>query len=133
MPSTLELACEHGEPRGPRACAICRHTGKVERDKAVKQVAEHADGRWFAAAVRVVNELAMHQDTLTADEVLMIVERDGWTTPENRAMGAVMKYCQSKGIIEITDRFEPSSNKRKHASPTRVWRSLIALPQRELF
>jgi hypothetical protein len=47
-------------------------------------------------------------------------------------MGGVMRHAQTKGIIEITDVFEPSHNKRKHASPTRVWRSLIVPAQMEL-
>jgi hypothetical protein len=129
----MELTCTHGEPRGPRACALCRHAGRVARDEAVRAVKDHADGRWFAASVRVVRELAGRQATITADEVLAVVEADGWSTNDNRAMGGVMKHCQSLGLIAITDQFEPSANKRKHASPTRVWRSLVVAPQIGLF
>ena len=124
--------CDHGEPRGARYCALCKRDGMSAKIDAITQVSEHADGTWWAASMRAINHLAKTRDTFTADDVLELVDSQGYKTKENRAMGGVMRHAQNKGIIEITDVFEPSHNKRKHASPTRVWRSLIVPAQMEL-
>ena len=123
--------CNHGEPRGARYCALCKRDGMSAKIDAITQVSEHADGTWWAASMRAINHLAKTRDTFTADDVLELVEAQGYRTKENRAMGGVMRHAQTKGLIEITDVFEPSHNKRKHASPTRVWRSLIVPAQME--
>lgn len=125
--------CEHGEPRGAAACALCRHAGRMLRDEAIERVKIHADGTWRAAAVRAVKLLAQQRETFTADDALEIVTVAGYTTHDNRAMGSVMRQCQGYGYITPTDQFTASTNKRKHASPTRVWRSLIIPPQIGLF
>jgi len=133
--------CDHGEPRGARYCALCKRDGMSAKIDAITQVSEHADGTWWAASMRAISHLAKTRDTFTADDVLELVEAQGYRTKveaqgyrtkENRAMGGVMRHAQTKGLIEITDVFEPSHNKRKHASPTRVWRSLIVPAQMEL-
>lgn len=127
------MTCEHGEPRGQKYCPLCRRAGFVARDEAVTAVSVNSDGTWWAACVRAIKHLAKTNDTFTADDVLEIVDKAGYTTNDNRAMGGVMRECQAKGLIKPTDNFVPSTNKRKHASPTRVWASCIATPQRELF
>jgi hypothetical protein len=99
---------------------------------AITQVSEHADGTWWAASMRAINHLAKTRATLTADDVLQLVEAQGYVTKDNRAMGGVMRHAQVRGLIQITDVFEPSHNKRKHQSPTRVWQSLIVPAQMEL-
>jgi hypothetical protein len=131
-PYKVMMMCDHGEPRGARYCALCKRDGMSAKIDAITQVTEHADGTWWAASMRAINHLAKTRDTFTADDVLELVEAQGYRTKENRAMGGVMRHAQTKGIIEITDVFEPSHNKRKHASPTRVWRSLIVPAQMEL-
>ena len=124
--------CDHGEVRGARFCALCRRDGISLKLDSIKQASDHADGTWWAASMRAIMHLAKTRDTFTADDVLELVEAQGYRTKENRAMGGVMRHAQTKGLIEITDVFEPSHNKRKHASPTRVWRSLIVPAQMEL-
>ncbi len=68
---------------------------------AITQVSEHADGTWWAASMRAINHLAKTRATFTADDVLELVEAQGYRTKENRAMGGVMRHAQTKGIIEI--------------------------------
>jgi len=125
--------CNHGEPRGQKYCPLCRKAGLTARDESITQVTVHADGTWMAAAIRAIKYLASNNDTFTADDALEIVTRDGYTTKDNRAMGGVMRYCENKGYCTPTEQFVRSTNKKKHASPTRVWASLIVPPQRELF
>jgi hypothetical protein len=99
---------------------------------AITQVSEHADGTWWAASMRAITHLAKTRATFTADDVLQLVEDQGYVTKDNRAMGGVMRHAQVRGLIQITDVFEPSHNKRKHQSPTRVWQSKIVPAQMEL-
>lgn len=126
------MECEHGEVRGPRFCAMCRKANFIVKSEAVQAVGEHANGMWWAAACRAVREIATNQSKLTADDVLRLVESWGYTTTDNRAMGPVMNDAKAKGLIRATGTFEPSINKRKHQSPTRVWESLIVPSQIEL-
>lgn len=124
--------CEHGEVRGPRFCAMCRKENYTAKVEAVQAVREHANGLWWAAACRAVREVASKQATFTADEVLRLVESWGYATTDNRSMGPVMNDAKAKGLIKATGEFEPSINKRKHQSPTRVWQSLIVPNQMDL-
>lgn len=117
--------CEHGEVRGIRFCAICRRDQKTAKVEAMETVATHANGFWWAAACRAVKEIAQGKPTLTADDVLALVESWGYVTSDNRALGPVMNDAKFKGLIKATDRFEPSINKRKHQSPTRIWESQV--------
>jgi len=121
--------CEHGETRGARFCALCRRDGISMKLDGIAQSADHADGTWWAASMRAVRHLARTQELLTADDVLQLVEAQGYKTKDNRAMGGIMRHAMNLGLIEITETFEASHNKRKHASPTRVWKSLIVPAQ----
>lgn len=76
--------------------------------------------------------LPAKKPTLTADDVLILVESWGYVTNDNRALGPVMNDAKAKGLIKATGQFEPSINKRKHQSPTRIWQSLILPNQMEL-
>ena len=124
--------CEHGEPKGSRYCALCKRDGMSAKIDAITQVSEHADGTWWAASMRAITHLARTRATFTADDVLQLVQAQGYVTKYNRAMGGVMRHAQVRGLIQITDVFEPSHNKRKHQSPTRVWQSMIVPAQMEL-
>jgi hypothetical protein len=127
-----EMECEHGEVKGPRFCALCRRFNTTAKIDAMDQVATNANGLWWAAACRAVKEIASKQPTLTADDVLILVESWGYVTTDNRALGPVMNDAKAKGLIKATGQFEPSINKRKHQSPTRIWQSLILPNQMEL-
>jgi hypothetical protein len=124
--------CEHGETRGAKFCALCRVEGITLKFDGITQSADFADGTWWAACQRALLHLAQTQDTFTADDVLALVDAQGYTTKDNRALGGVMRNAAIKGIIRETDRFIPSSNKRKHGSPTRVWESCKRPAQIEL-
>lgn len=125
--------CEHGEVRGARFCAICRKSGNTLKMEAMETVQEHANGLWWAAAHRAIKDIATRQMTITADEVLALIESWGYKTNDNRALGPVMNSAKAKGWIKATSTFEPSSNKRKHQSPTRVWESCIMPSEMQLW
>ncbi len=102
--------CDHGEPKGARYCALCKRDGMSAKIDAITQVSEHADGTWWAASMRAINHLAKTRDTFTADDVLELVEAQGYRTKENRAMGGVMRHAQTKEIIEIIWPFNTHKN-----------------------
>lgn len=119
------VECDHGEIRGPRFCAMCRKVNQAIKVEAIEAVANHVNGMWWAAAQRAVKQIAMGNPTLTADDVLRLIESWGHRTTDNRALGPIMNDARAKGLIRASDRFKPSINKRKHQSPTRIWESLI--------
>ena len=101
--------------------------GKQLRDEAIHQVNHAAERHWKFLAMAALMELAQSRAEFTSDDVRETLKRNhpAAHTHEPRAMGAIMKHAQTHGIIEPTDRFINSTIASKHASPTRVWRSLI--------
>lgn len=63
----------------------------------------------------------------TSDDVWARMVDAGGVPPthDNRALGAVMRWAASDGLIAATDRVRPSSRVRLHGSPRRIWRSLV--------
>lgn len=46
-------------------------------------------------------------------------------TPDNRALGAVMRRAATDGLIAATNELRPSQRVSLHGSPRRIWRSLV--------
>lgn len=84
-----------------------------------------ASPMWGYMAINALKRIATANATLTADDVMHELDGGVFHTRDNRAMGAIMKEAQANGWIRPTDQFVPSTNKRKHQSPTRVWESMI--------
>lgn len=115
MSADGQLFDDDGEPTED-ALAKARR----ERDEALDRVERGAPDDWKAAAYDALVELARTQDTLTADD-LWAADIDRPREP--RASGAIWKRAAKAGVIAATPDFAPST--RRHATPVRVWRSLI--------
>ena len=92
------------------------------RDRAMAQVEGAADDAWKAAALDAVRRAALAMPDFIVDQVWAFIPA-GVSTHDSRAMGPVIMAAKKAGIIEASDAFRPSP--RRHASPQRVWRSLI--------
>jgi hypothetical protein len=99
-----------------------RDPGQRLRDDALDRVERGAGDVWNAAALRAVRQIATQKEYFQAEEVWKLV-----APPENdnRALGAVMQRAKKAGICEPTDRLPRSHRPSKHASPTRLWKSLV--------
>ena len=99
-------------------------TAERDRDEAMLRVEERANPEWLAAARMALIRCATLNPTFIADEVWAYIP-EGLTTHDTRALGPVIKRAQTQGYITKTEDFQPSE--RRHATPQRVWRSLIFL------
>lgn len=115
--------CEHGYDT-PKGCPMCRREVAAETQAAIDG-GYAASPMWGYMAIKALERIATANQTLTADDVMHELESGVFHTRDNRAMGAIMKEAQHKGWIRPLDQFVPSTNKRKHQSPTRVWESII--------
>lgn len=97
----------------------------VSRDKAINRVDAHADIEWKVKAYTIGEQIARANETMISENIWDALTRNGFTTHEPRAMGAVMRKLNSRKVVEATDRFIPSPSPLGHGRPTRVWRSLI--------
>lgn len=97
----------------------------TSRDKAISRVDAHADIEWKVKAYTIGEQIARENETMISEDIWDALTRNGFTTHEPRAMGAVMRKLNSRKVVEATDRFITSPSPLGHGRPTRVWRSLI--------
>ena len=123
--------CRHGEPRGPRYCALCRRAGvqagEAGRDAAVARVERNADAPWKRAAMAAIYKVAGERSRFTADDVWDAMPDDAGTH-EPRAMGAMMLQAAKAGVIAATEDYTQSHRSVRHAGPMRVWESRVVGP-----
>jgi hypothetical protein len=101
--------------------------GDRRRDDALERVERGAKEDWLEQAEQAVLRVAARQEKLTSDDVW--AELRGIPSPrERRAMGPVLKRCESQGMIEYTDSTRRSSLPQCHRRPVRVWRSKLHRP-----
>ncbi len=93
-----------------------------DRDDAIERVRKAARKAFLDNALEAVVKLAREQATLTADQCWQYITE---TTPENRAMGAVMTKAESLGYIQNTGTTKPTLKEGSHRRPTTIWESLI--------
>ena len=107
-------------------------SGKELRDISMGQVERNAHERWKEAAIEAIRITATINDSFIVDAVWPHIE-EGVMTHENRAIGPMMARAKKLGWIEPTTEFRLSIVPSHHATPRRVWKSLITVkaPQRE--
>lgn len=105
--------CLMSLPEGPE--------GIEARDEAVQRVEENTDPAWKAVAERFVHGLPVEAE-FTTDRVWFHLERASVTTPEPRALGAIMLALSRAGVIEKTGRYIQTTRPKAHARPIPVWR-----------
>lgn len=95
------------------------------RDEAEAAVEANAPAVWSVMALDAVRECAGANREFIVDEVWSYMPDGAPTTPDNRAMGPVMRRAKAAGMIEPTEAFRLTRQVKSHRAPRRVWRSLI--------
>ncbi|CAB4124033.1 hypothetical protein UFOVP45_108 [uncultured Caudovirales phage] len=91
-------------------------------EQSIEAVKVGANPEWLAEALDAVERLAGIHAEFTTDAVWAVLKT---STPEKRAMGAVMRTATHRGIIAPTESFTPSLRIASHRRPLRVWKSLV--------
>jgi len=99
-----------------------RERARVSREEGIKKVEEHADPDWKDIAYEAVLRTSRDLDSFIVDEVWKRMPR-GFSTHENRAMGAVIRRAVSRGVISKTSEYRPSSKTSSHGAMRVVWKS----------
>ena len=97
---------------------------QIIKEQAIESSARGADRDWLTSAMRGVRVLANRQQYLTSDDVWAWLRPLQLETPDNRAMGAVMRSSKLDNYIEPTEEWRISERSVCHGRPVRVWKSL---------
>ena len=97
---------------------------EIIKEQAIDSSARGADRDWLTSALRGVRVLARRQEFITSDDVWRWLRPLELTTPDNRAMGAVMAASHRDRCIEPTTEWRISERSVCHGRPVRVWKSL---------
>lgn len=108
-----------------------REAMKYARDAAndgMKRALDHAESDvpgWTELALEFVRRYAERNEYFPWYFITMAAEQDkNFPAPEGgQSWGGINRRAQNLGIIEKSDR--TMSHPRRHASETRVWRSLV--------
>jgi hypothetical protein len=105
------------------------------KEEGMRRVGINMNPEWSEFAFRCVSEVASTRSEFTADDIDDQIE--SYTaagrpvTHEKRALGVVMTRAARAGLIQPTDRIIPSTRRKLHNSPRRVWQSLILAGQQK--
>ncbi len=77
--------------------------------------------KMIAAAERVLRQVALNNQYITADTLIAVLTQDGYATTNYSALGGVFLRAVKYGIIDKSPSYNPS---KSHSAKT-VWRSLI--------
>ena len=92
------------------------------RREAIAKVERGANPTWMALAELAALHVAATHKEFTSDDVWAELERRGsTTTPDNRALGAVLQQLSRRRVIKATAKWEPSTRAVCHGRPVRVW------------
>lgn len=99
--------------------------GIAARDEAMARVESHAQP-WRTFADKALDTVAHRQRMVTSEDVWAELERMAIPKPpEPRAMGVVMKAGIRARLIR-PDAWVTSTDRKSHADPMRLYRSLVA-------
>jgi len=87
---------------------------------------ENAKEEWIDHAYEAIIRVAKYNKEFIVDKVWDYMDGDVHTH-EKRAMGALIRDAARNGIIEPTDKYQPSTQKNCHGNPRRVWRSTYSV------
>lgn len=100
--------------------------GEIAKQIGMERAARGADSLWWQFMIEAAKEVARAKPFFFTDDLERIRrERNGPTTPENRAMGPLMNSARRLGYCVATDRWVASSQRINHCRFMRVWYSLI--------
>ncbi len=88
---------------------------------AQSKVEQNAGEVWKKYCVSLIKEIALINNKFTSDTVMIAMKEH---PHDPRALGPAMKAAQKIGYIRPTNEYKPSL--RRHATPIRVWESLLS-------
>jgi len=97
-------------------------TGATLRDEALERVELAADAAWTKTAL---SKIRLMPERFTTDDMWLAMQDEPVSTPEPRAMGAVMMQAKRAGWITTTNEWARSTRPCCHARPVRVWRCYL--------
>lgn len=101
---------------------------RAARDSGIQRAADHADSDtpgWGEVALSFLERYARENEQFISEECTQVADRLGYGSPtDSRAWGAVFLKASRKGLIE---RIGYGVSKRRHLSPTPLWRSRICV------
>jgi hypothetical protein len=80
---------------------------------------------WQDAARNAIWTVARSQPELTVDDVWTELEKVDVRTPDNSALGPLMREAAREGLIHRTNLWRPSTRPSTHKRPIVLWSSLI--------
>lgn len=76
---------------------------------------------WKAEAGEALQILCKQKNFITSEDVIVLLEKAGITTGNNKALGAIIQSAHRAGLIKPTGDWKTSQLKRRHGAPVRVW------------
>lgn len=123
------IECEHGEPRGADACALCRHKANQLKETGMAQ-AETVNEEWNTQARAEIMRLARTGQPFTIEDVIDVVGLPGGS---NKSVGSVMNRVARTGMIYKYGQ-RPASRVTSHRRSLQVWRGgITSLDQETLW
>lgn len=100
--------------------------GEALKQEGMANVEEGAGAEFRDLALDAVFRVASFRKEFVSDDVWVALDGQAAGRADNRALGPVMRRAQGLGWIAPTGMFVLTAQARRHRSPVRVWRSLIA-------
>jgi hypothetical protein len=101
---------------------LFKHSKSTESTtEAINRAAAHASTIWMHEAAKIVVKLAQSATSFTTDQVHAELAKLDVTTPEPRALGAVMLQAIRDGIIIPTGQYRKSTRRICHKRPMAVY------------
>lgn len=83
-----------------------------------------SDKEWREEARKYARLLAELRQTFTSEMILNHLDKNGYKTKDNRALGAIMQSLVRDGVIKPIG-YTQATRPERHKAPVRVWESLI--------
>jgi len=96
-----------------------------KKQEGIEAAYQGARSYWKEAAQKALVECAKRYQEFTTADVWVIVDAQGLTTSENRAMGAIMQSASRSGMIQRTGRYKETTRVSQHRRPIAIWSSNI--------
>lgn len=97
---------------------------EAKRGLEIKRLRKLARERFIEGTVGLIEIFARENLSITSDDAWAMLG-DGIVPEEPRMMGAAFVEAAHRGIIESTDRVEPSNRRACKGRSVRIWRSRV--------
>ena len=118
--------CEHGEPNGPKYCALCRRANARQVITAtpgeLMTEALQAKELWVVQAELAVKQLVNTRQQFTADDLVNLVglPRGVEVVNGNNAIGALFRKLSNQNVIRPIG-WAKSARADNHGRQVRIW------------